>query len=374
MPVEDIVGNRKRIIEELTATKRDGVLNLIGLLDKYGFFDAASDSHDASRGGTANHSLWTLWFARDKREAILRQRPEMDIPEESLTLICLCHDICNCTFPIIKGTSHGTRSREILRKSGCAFSEEELDAISSHSSDTLAGRSEISSADSPDMTSLLHYLVHSSDAMSVEFADSIPFSAQPEYLEDPLRKDYYTEVILNPDEHVMWIGAQDREDILENVKQLPQFPVHQICSLSIRPDSKDDDVVVLSDDNGLYAMAFLSEESCNGSAPVYRSDKVLFGYTDFIFRISRFPKYRSSYIIARNIKGRWGVYRIRENRKKNIDHKILIDRVVEFTYRYPEKASLSLRGHSRHLIGTDHPYFYQELHLKDSETYKNLNK
>ncbi len=341
MFAEDIAGNKKLIEKEFAATKRKGTEKLIEFMDRYGFFDAASDSHDASKGGTANHSLWSLWFARDVLKSIQRQHQDTDIPEDSLILTCLCHDICNCIYPDIKGAYHGIRSREILKKTGFEFTDEELDAIASHSSDTLPGAYEASSWLSSDLTSRLHCLLHYSDVKSIEFADSIPFSALPEYLEDPLRKDYYTEVILNPDEHVMWIGAQDREDILENVKQLPQFPVHQICSLSIRPDSKDDDVVVLSDDNGLYAMAFLSEESCNGSAPVYRSDKVLFGYTDFIFRISRFPKYRSSYIIARNIKGRWGVYRIRENRKKNIDHKILIDRVVEFTYRYPEKASLS---------------------------------
>ena len=259
MFVEDIAGNRQKITDELLATKREGVGNLIELLDRYEFFDAVSESHDASRGGTANHSLWTLWFAREARESILRQRPEIEIPEDSLTLICLCHDICNCTYPNIKGTSHGSRSREILRKSGCSFSEEELDAISSHSSAILAGYSEASSADSSDMASLLHYLLHSSDTRSVEFADSIPFSAKPGKIKDMDVSDNYNDVVLDPEDHMMWIGAQGRDDLLENVELMPQFPVHQTASLNIRPDGKDADVLVLSDDCGRYSLAFLSE-------------------------------------------------------------------------------------------------------------------
>ena len=364
MFAEDIAGNRKLIVEELAATKRDGREKLVEFMDKYGFFDAASASHDASRGGTANHSLWSLWFARDILKSIQRQHPDTDIPEDSLILACLCHDICNCNYPNIKDAEHGLRSREILIKTGFEFTDEELDAIASHSSDTLPGAEEASSWLSSDLTSRLHCILHYSDARSIEFADSIPFSAQPEHLADPVWNDDYPEVILDPDEHMMWIGAHGREDILEMADLMPRFPVRQTGSLSIRPDGDNADVVILSDGNSLYASAFLSEESSNGNPPVYRSDKVLFGYTDLIFYLSRFPKYRSSYIIARNVKGRWGIYRIRENRKKNNDHKILVDRVVDFTYRDPEKASMSLRGHTGHLIGTGHPYFYKEIRLQ----------
>ena len=128
---EQIDANRLLIIDELRATKVEGVENLIALMDKHGFFSACCHSHDDSEGGTANHSLWVLWFARETREALLKERPELDIPEESLTIACLSHDICDSTFPAIQG--HGTRSRAILEKSGCKVGEEVLAAVCAHS-------------------------------------------------------------------------------------------------------------------------------------------------------------------------------------------------------------------------------------------------
>ena len=360
MFIEDIDSNRKLITEELVATKREGVEKLIDLMDKYGFFEATSSSHDTSGGGTANHSLWCLWFARQKCGLISRDTQDDGIPEDSLVLVCLCHDICNCSYPNIKGTEHGSRSMEILKRSGCAFTDEELDAIASHSYGTLSEACKSKSQLSYDLTSRLHCILHHSDSESIEFADSIPFSAMPEQTTCPVSTDFYQNCILDPEEHMIWLGAEGRDDVLEMTELMPEFPVHQIYSIRIRPGSNDADIAIMSDDNGLYALAFLSEESCEGHPPVYRSDKVLFGYTELIFYISRFPMYRSSYILARNAKGRWGIYRIRENKKKNGGHKIIVEKMVEFTYRYPEKASLSLRSHSKHLIGIKHNYFYTE--------------
>lgn len=79
MTREQIDSNRKIIIEELCATKRSGVDTLVEMMDRYDFFTARCHSHDDQDGGTANHSLWLLWFARQTRQAILKERPDVEI-------------------------------------------------------------------------------------------------------------------------------------------------------------------------------------------------------------------------------------------------------------------------------------------------------
>lgn len=356
---EQIDNNRLLIIEELRATKVEGVENLISLMDRYEFFTARCHSHDDSEGGTANHSLWVLWFARETRAALLEKGPELDIPEESITIACLCHDLCDCTFPGPQG--HGQRSRAILEKSGCSVGEEVLAAVASHSDTGLVAGGPDSSPESDDITELIHYILHDADQKSVGFCDCLPFGIEPAEPYEGKDVDEFLDITFDQDDHKMWTGIEGHVGIFDGSETLVGFPVHKVLEVPVRPDGNGCDIMVMSDDYGHYSLMFLSEEGEQGSPDLYCSDRVMFGYTDFVFHVTRFPQHRSSYIAARNVKGRWGVLRIRVNRKRNDDHRIIIEKVIDFTYRDARKAIDSMTSKTGRFLRVRHPYFFSEI-------------
>ena len=68
MTKDIIERNRGLYIKEFKATGRSGVEHIISYLDSHHFFEARCNGHDREPGGTANHSLWVLKFARETRE------------------------------------------------------------------------------------------------------------------------------------------------------------------------------------------------------------------------------------------------------------------------------------------------------------------
>ena len=76
---------RKTIIDLLRSTGRKGIENVIELLENSNFFTVGSHSHHRYEGGTADHSLETLEFAR---------RHGKGVDENSLIITSLLHDIC----------------------------------------------------------------------------------------------------------------------------------------------------------------------------------------------------------------------------------------------------------------------------------------
>lgn len=298
---EQIENNRQRIIEELRSTKMECVENVIPMMDKGGFFTARCQRHDESEGGLANHSLWVLDFARRSTE----EDPEL------LTLACLCRHV-----------------RNGYEKMGL-----QLSASMSETVDKAA-------------------------EAAIEYADSIPFGSDllPEY--KAAEKDAYVDILFDQDDHVMWSGAEGRDDVFAGTETPVGFPVHHVMSVPVRPDGKGDDILVMYDDNSMYSLMFLSEE---GEKDLHRSDKVMFGYRDLVFFITRYPMYRASYIAARNAKGLWGVLRVRVNRKASNDHLILVERVVDYRWRSADKAVSHMMSHSGNLISVRDSRFYTRM-------------
>ena len=96
---------RKTIIDLLRSTGRKGIENVIELLENSNFFTVCSHSHHRYEGGTADHSLETLEFAR---------RHGKGIDDESIIITSLLHDICNISgYREFKW--HGSRSVRILQ-------------------------------------------------------------------------------------------------------------------------------------------------------------------------------------------------------------------------------------------------------------------
>ena len=87
-----------RFIELLKSTNRPGLDAVIDGLGKLGFFNAPASSkhHLAEAGGLVRHSLNVCEQALLIRKAQISLRPDIaeKVPEESVILVSLLHDIC----------------------------------------------------------------------------------------------------------------------------------------------------------------------------------------------------------------------------------------------------------------------------------------
>lgn len=92
------IDNTARFIELLKSTNRPGVDAVIDGLEKLGFFKAPASSkhHLAEEGGLVVHSLNVYAQASLLREVQVGLRPDLaeKIPEESVIIVSLLHDIC----------------------------------------------------------------------------------------------------------------------------------------------------------------------------------------------------------------------------------------------------------------------------------------
>lgn len=131
---QEIENNREEIISLLRSTKRDGVENLISVLDRYGFFTEQPlgyTHHHEWIGGLAQHSLGVFKIA----EAI-----QFGLDRDSLIIACLLHDLCKLhlmlkAYPEIEQRyprGHGRRSLALAQKTGITLMEDEGKAIANH--------------------------------------------------------------------------------------------------------------------------------------------------------------------------------------------------------------------------------------------------
>ena len=81
----------------LRQVKRDGIENLIQFLEKSDFFQAPASTrfHGNFEGGLAEHSMKVYEILKHKVEHCIEL---INIPEESVIIIGLLHDICKTNF------------------------------------------------------------------------------------------------------------------------------------------------------------------------------------------------------------------------------------------------------------------------------------
>ena len=85
--------NKERFIELLRSTKREGIEKLIDFLEKTDFFTAPASTrfHSSYEGGRLQHALNVY----DCQTAGMRLD---SIPQESIIIVALLHDLCNVNF------------------------------------------------------------------------------------------------------------------------------------------------------------------------------------------------------------------------------------------------------------------------------------
>lgn len=89
--------NKELIQTELNKVKREGMDKLLKFLeaDHTDFYTAPASTrfHLCEEGGLAQHSLNVLKFGR-----LIDKELSLDLPEESIILTCLLHDLCKVNF------------------------------------------------------------------------------------------------------------------------------------------------------------------------------------------------------------------------------------------------------------------------------------
>lgn len=157
---KDIDSTRARICEVLRSTSLEGVEQLIEYLDELNFFTqpASVRGHYAFPGGLAMHSLSVYESAMALRQTVVGLRPDVAdrLPEESIAIAGLLHDICKadiyrqvrrrqkneigqwedvqCYEVDYSGlpAGHGEKSVMMLLRAGLDLSDDEILAIRWH--------------------------------------------------------------------------------------------------------------------------------------------------------------------------------------------------------------------------------------------------
>lgn len=86
---------KEQIIELLKSTKREGMDDLIDFLEKSDFFKAPASTryHGDHEGGLVEHSFKVYEILKEKVKIA-----GLDIPEETIIISALLHDICKTNF------------------------------------------------------------------------------------------------------------------------------------------------------------------------------------------------------------------------------------------------------------------------------------
>ena len=88
---------KEEFLNLLRQVKRDGIEDLINFLEKSDFSTAPASTrfHGNHEGGLVEHSLKVYEILKHKVEHCIK---DIDIPEESIIIIGLLHDICKTNF------------------------------------------------------------------------------------------------------------------------------------------------------------------------------------------------------------------------------------------------------------------------------------
>lgn len=83
---------KERFIALCKEVKRDGIEELMKWLEDNGFYESPASSrfHGAYQGGLCEHSLNVY----DEMKRLLAAYPEIEVPEESVIISTLFHDLC----------------------------------------------------------------------------------------------------------------------------------------------------------------------------------------------------------------------------------------------------------------------------------------
>ena len=366
MTRQEVDQNKVILIQELLSIGRSGMEEFIRDIESGGFFEARCSGHDRETGGTVNHCLWALKIARQIVED-LGPNPVAEGLKDSITVVCLLHDLCDMrNYQKVKNPDrrHGTYSRRIMSYYAPLFTNEELSAVNSHMYDSLVKGGPVSDLRSKDPGTLLHAILRKADHKSIEYANGIPFTTRPSVPIVPECNLYPCPLLLDRVEHRLWLdgvgmnsfrradGSTVRVDDMARV-------TGTICFYAwMRSAPLEADLTLVKDDNNHLAILSTSYLSGFGMPTVSKSDRACFGYRDVTVYISIYPDFRSSYVIAQRLDGKWGAraYKVSLNQKPLVR----IFSQADFIYDSEREAIAAIRhGRKQYRRQLDNPLFYR---------------
>ena len=366
MTPQELSQNKKILISELLSVGRPGMDSFIQDITAGGFFEAHSSKHDRDIGGTVNHSLWTLKIARQIAEG-LKKKPTAQKLKDSITVVCLLHDLCNMrSYHKVKNPDrrHGAYSRRIMAFYGSLFTKEELSAVNSHMHDSLMKDGPASNLGSNDPTTLLHAILRRADHKSIEYANGIPFTTEPSVPIDSKCVQIPCSLYFDNVEHRLWLDDVGMKSFRRSdgstakTGDLTSIP-GTICFYAwMRRAPLEADLTLVKDDDGRLAIFATTYLSGFGEPTVSKSDRKCFGYRDVTVYISNYPDYRSSYIIAQGLDGKWGAkaYKVSLNQKPMVR----IFPQADYVYSTEREAIDAIRhGRKKYRRQVDNPIFYR---------------
>ena len=94
------------------------------------------------------------------------------------------------------------------------------------------------------------------------------------------------------------------------------------------------------------------------------SDKAGFDYREFIVYASRYPQYRSSYIVGHKANGKWGIISAKDQFHDNNGYPIGITQQVNYEYDDPDSAIDAMHGNTGHQIRVRHSQFFKKVVIR----------
>lgn len=360
---------REQYEKELGRLSRPGYASIFSYLDSHDFFTARCSGHDQFPGGTASHSLWVLKFARETLAARTKSSPVPAVSEDSVILVCLLHDICDCN----PGSGHGRRSREILERllKGFRMEKAELKAIERHMHDSIYGDGgKKSSRNSTDQTEFLHYLLLNSDHRACEYGNGIPFGESPKtnVYHQAVREACPATLLFDEKDHRLWrdevnltmgtvlfdesFTAKFRE--MKHVEAMPRHFFY-FSDMPCEPE-----LTIMENDRGKALLTIYSLGYYQGAATLDSSDRRCFGYKELYVYVSKYPGFRPSYIVASDLDGRWGVLSVKVRYGyDNIYPRVATYPCVDFVHPDPDSAIRCMKN-GKYQIRIGHTDFFKK--------------
>ena len=366
MTTQELNQNKEILISELISVGRPGIDEFIRDITAGGFFETNCSGHDRDSGGTVNHSLWTLKIARQIAED-LKDNPTARKLKDSITVVCLLHDLCDMrNYQKVKNPDrrHGAYSRRIMASYDGLFTKEELSAVNSHMHDSLMKDGPDSNLDANDPGTLLHAILRRADHKSIEYANGIPFTTEPSVPIEPSCVQLPCSLYFDNVEHWLWLDGVGMESFRRSdgsavmVGDMTSIP-GTICFYAwMRRAPLEADLTLVKDDEDRIAILATSYLSGFGMPTVSKSDRQCFGYRDVTVYISKYPDYRSSYVIAQGLDGKWGAaaYKVSLNEKPMVR----IFPQADYVYSTEREAIDAIRhGRKNYRRQIDNPLFYR---------------
>ncbi len=183
MSAINVNGAKERFCSILRATDRENIDYVIEDLESWGFFEApaSSQGHGAYPGGLLEHSLNVYDSAMATRRDLIAMRPDLEkeLPEASVAISALLHDICKSNFyklsrkkkrneihDEIFPVGHGEKSVIMLLQSGLDLTDEEIYAIRWHMGPWNLSRDDERFYRQAGKQSPLQPLIHAADTIA----------------------------------------------------------------------------------------------------------------------------------------------------------------------------------------------------------------